>query len=96
VRAFPDNGGKWLISKGGGILPVWSHSGRELFYRTEDQQIMVVTYTVEGDSFIPDNPRLWTQKRLADTGTLRNLDITPDGKRFVVLMPAEGAEEQRA
>lgn len=34
--------------------------------------------------------------RLANTGANQNLDIAPDGKRFVVLMPAEASEEQKA
>ena len=37
VRAFPDKGGKWQISNSGGIYPVWSRNGRELFFRTDGQ-----------------------------------------------------------
>jgi Tol biopolymer transport system component len=43
VRAFPDKGTRWLISNGGGTMPVWSRNGRELFYRTEDSRIMVAS-----------------------------------------------------
>jgi serine/threonine-protein kinase len=93
VRAFPDNGGKWLISTGGGAVPVWSPNGRELFYRTEDQRIMVVPYTQSNGVFVPDKPRQWSQIRLAE-GNQRNLDITPDGKRFVALMPVATPEAQ--
>ena len=67
----------------------------ELFYRTEDQHIMVVPYTVKGDVFVADTPRRWSEKRLADAGG-RNLDIVPDGKRFVVVMPADSTEGQKA
>ena len=95
VRAFPDKGGKWQISNSGGAFAVWSRNGRELFYRTQDQRIMVVSYTVKGDSFVPDKPRLWSDKRLADTGVYQNLDIHPDGKRFLVLMPADEPGQQR-
>jgi Tol biopolymer transport system component len=96
VRAFPDKGGRWQISNSGGLMPIWSQNGHELFYETEDRQIMVVTYQVKGDSFIADKPRLWADKRLAVTGSVLNFDITPDGKRLVVLMPVEGADEQKA
>ena len=96
VRAFPDKGGKWQISNNGGMFAVWSPNGHELFYRTEDQQIMVASYTTQGDSFVPDKPRLWSEKRLADTSVFQNLDISPDGKRFLALMPAEGPGGQRA
>jgi serine/threonine-protein kinase len=96
VQAFPNKGAKHVVSNSGGFCPVWSGNGRELFYRTNDQRIMVVTYSVKGDSFAADKPRLWTDKRLANIMAIRNFDITPDGKRFVVLMPAEGDEERRA
>ena len=32
VQPFPGPGRKWLISTDGGINPVWSRDGRELFY----------------------------------------------------------------
>ena len=96
VRAFPDKGGKWLISNSGGVMAVWSRNGRELFYRTADQHIMVVAYTAKGDVFVADKPRLWTEKRLADVPLIgRNLDIVPDGPRFVALMPVEAADKER-
>jgi serine/threonine protein kinase len=49
-------------------LPFWSRNGHELFYRTEDQRIMIASYTVKGDSFIPQRPRLWYSKRIANVG----------------------------
>src|SRR5262249_26154134 len=52
VRAFPDNGTQVQVSNAGGTMPVWSRSGHELFYRTEDQRIMVASYTVKGESFV--------------------------------------------
>ena len=51
---------------------------------------MVVDYTVEGDSFRPGRPRLWSDKQLFYTGT-SNLDLAPDGKRFVVFRLPESA-----
>ena len=92
MRAFPDKGTRWLISNGGGVMPVWSKNGRELFYRSEDSRIMVTTYTVRGDTFVADKPRVWSDKRLANAGLTPNFDLAPDGKRFVVLMPAEGPD----
>ena len=96
VRAFPDTGGQWQISNGGGAFPIWSRNGHELFFRSSDSRIMVVTYTVNGDSIMPDKPRAWS-KRLAsfDVG-FQSYDLAPDGKRFAVLMPVETPEEQQA
>jgi serine/threonine-protein kinase len=92
VRAFPDNGTKVQISNAGGLMPMWSRTGRQIFYRTEDQRIMVVDYTEKAGAFVPEKPRLWSGMKLADTGGALNLDLAPDGKRFIALLPAEAAE----
>ena len=69
---------------------MWSRSGRELFFESLDNRIMVAGYTVQGDSFIKDKPRLWSEKALAITVPVsRNVDLAPDGKRIVAVMPAE-------
>src|SRR5215831_15274538 len=61
VRAFPVQGGKWQISNGGCMYPVFSRNGRELFFRTLDYQIMVATYSTKGNSFQADKPRMWSE-----------------------------------
>ena len=95
VRPFPaGSGGRWQISSGGGFYGLWSSNGRELFYETADNRIMVVDYTVGGASFVPGRPRVWSDKQLFYTGT-SNLDLAPDGKRFAVFalpQPAPGAK----
>jgi serine/threonine-protein kinase len=86
VRPFPGPGGKWQISTGGGVLPKWSRNGKELFYRTPDSKIMVVTYTAAGDSFHADKPQLWSPGQFTELGLFTyNFDLHPDGKRIAVL-----------
>jgi serine/threonine-protein kinase len=92
VRAFPDNGTKVQISSSGGSLPLWSQTAHQLFYRTEDQRIMVANYTVKNGSFIAEKPRVWSVKQLANLGVTVNLDIAPDGKRFIAVMSVETRE----
>lgn len=41
VQSSDGPGGKWTISSGGGSLPRWSRSGRELFYRNGDKMMAV-------------------------------------------------------
>jgi len=89
VRAYPDRGSEWPVSNSGGLLPVWSPNGRELFYRTDDQRIMVVSYTVKDGEFVSDRPRVWSQVRLANWGTAMNYDLAPDGSRFAVQLPVD-------
>jgi Tol biopolymer transport system component len=85
VRPFPGPGGKWQISTPSGIVPKWSRNGKELFYRTADNKIMVVTYTASGDSFRADKPQLWSPSQFSDRGGMLIFDLHPDGKRFAVL-----------
>ena len=86
VRPYPGPGGKWQVSPGGGGYPKWSRNGKELFYRTLDSKIMVVTYTASGDSFRADKPQLWSPGQFTDVGLGNyNFDLHPDGKRFAVL-----------
>jgi serine/threonine-protein kinase len=97
VRAFPDRGGKWQISSGGGLYLEWARNGRELFFRTDDNRVMVVAYTVKEDSFVADKPRVWSDKQLADAGVAGiNYALAPDGKRIVALMPAEAPVQPQA
>ena len=88
VRPFPGPGGKWQISTGGGANPTWSRTRHELFYGTPDQRIMVVPYTVEGDSFRAEKPRLWSEgrysARTSRPSALRSFDLHPDGDRFAL------------
>jgi len=95
VRPFPaGRAGKWQISTGGGLYGIWSNKDRELFYETTDHRIMVVDYTVNGDSFVPGKARVWSEKQVFYTGNL-NLDLAPDGKRFAVFpMPEAAGGEQ--
>jgi Tol biopolymer transport system component len=97
VRPFPPDpsGGKWQVSNGGGRLAVWSRNCRELFYQAEDQ-IMVVSYTVKGASFMADKPRLWSGHRIFVRGLYPNYDLAPDGKRFAILESTEAGEAKPA
>ena len=46
---------------------------------------MVSDYSVDVDSFVPGKPKLWGDTQFIFRNGARNLDLAPDGKRFVVL-----------
>jgi serine/threonine-protein kinase len=96
VRSFPDTGGMWQVSDSGGLNPAWSRKGHELFFRTVDGHVMVAAYAVKGDSFVPEKPRLWYEKRIATQGLLKDFDVSPDGSRIAAFMPVVGPEGDRA
>ena len=47
---------------------------------------MVAPFTVEGDSFRAEKPRLWSEARFTQRGG-HSFDLHPDGERFA-LQPA--------
>jgi hypothetical protein len=62
---------------------------RELFYGTLDGQIMVAAFTVEGDSFRAEPPRLWSDARYTMRHPARMFDLHPDGERFALAPDAQ-------
>jgi hypothetical protein len=73
-------------------LAIWSRNGRELFFESLDNHIMVVNYTTSAVSFtVVGKPRVWSDKQIGGvTGSgIQNYDLTPDGTRFVVFLRGE-------
>jgi len=94
VRPYPEPDVKWLVSgEEGGGEPVWSPDGRELFYRSRDR-MMVVSIETE-PSFNAGRPQmLFEGSYVSTTNTIgfQYYDISPDGKRF--LMMKQNVQEQ--
>lgn len=51
VTAFPDPGGKWQVSNGGGSNPSWSADGKQLHYDAGDKLMLVPIQKVEPFEF---------------------------------------------
>lgn len=84
VRPFPETDkGQWQISTKSGNSPLWSPDGRELFYQ-DGEAMMVVAVETTG-SFSPAPPKLLFTGKYDRGGGLRNFDITPDGRRFIMI-----------
>jgi serine/threonine-protein kinase len=93
VRPFPDEGGPWQISSDGGTYPVWSRTRQELFYVSNNGQLMVATYRVVGDAFQRDGePHPWSETRILLRGRRRSFDLHPDGNRMVLAVAPPIAE----
>jgi hypothetical protein len=101
VRPFPDvNGGRWQISKDGGVKPVWAPNGREIFFigtPSGGNVGMGTLYSVA----MPSTPaNAGNPVKLFDVANMpgqlngRFYDVSRDGQRFVVIKqptPAAGA-----
>jgi hypothetical protein len=87
ITPFPDTKvAKRVVSVDGGLFPVWSRNGRELFYMTPDETVIAAP-VLPGAAFA-----VGERKVLFDAGQLRlrfgPFEPTPDGSRFLMLRPA--------
>jgi len=87
VQPYPGPGGRWLVSTRGGQDPVWSADGRELFYREGDR--MMVVEVPRQPTFTIGLPRVLFEGRYAAADMGRNYDVSPDGRRFVMIRSDE-------
>ena len=79
VVSFPNREGKWQVSTGGGSNPMWSRSGKELFY-VNVKKVMAVDVAAQA-TFSASVPKKLFEVPLSDFGPL---DISPDGQRFIL------------
>ncbi len=89
VERFPDLGDRRLISTDGGIMPLWSPDGRELFYLSRElDKLVVVSIAPDTDftDFTAGAPEVLFDGNFFRLGGLRSYDVTPDGQRFVMLI----------
>jgi hypothetical protein len=71
------------ISIGGGVEPVWSRSGTELFFRGPRGEMFSAPVTI-GAHFTHGTPKaLFTLQNVTQDPYHRSYDVTPDGKRFL-------------
>jgi eukaryotic-like serine/threonine-protein kinase len=93
VQPYPRLGGKWQISTDGGIEPLWNPNGRELFYRSANKMMAVQIATQP--TFAAGRPTmLFAGDYLASPfpATGVTYDVTPDGRRFLMVKDAPKAE----
>jgi serine/threonine-protein kinase len=89
VRPFPDvNKGKWQVSMSGGDLPLWAPGGKELFYRNGDSVMAVAVQTEP--TFKPGKTETLFRGPYVQRSSMNAhpWDISPDGKRFLMMKEA--------
>ncbi|MFZ4622503.1 MAG: TolB family protein, partial [Bacteroidota bacterium] len=86
VQTYPDLKGKWQISLNGGIGPMWSPTGNEIFFVNSVGKMMSVSVKTT-PSFMAEKP-----KELFDVSAMyfpnipiNNFDVSSDGKKFIML-----------
>ncbi len=83
VVPFGDRKGKWQLSSSGGILPQWSHDGKEiLFVGIEGAKYSLLSVPVKEQG---DGLQLGAPQVLIDSmGSIPLFNVSPDGKKILV------------
>lgn len=87
VQSFPAKGEKVSISNQGGVFPVWGPDGRELFYVSPDNKLMVVDVKFGQASVSATEPKEVFPLPPNDSFVTSSPYDTVDGQRFLVLSP---------
>jgi dipeptidyl aminopeptidase/acylaminoacyl peptidase len=86
VCPFPDTDrGKWKVSDGGAGQPLWAHSGQELFFISDDHE-MVVAEIHTGPPFSVGQQRVLFEVGIPYWGraAVGSYDIAADDQRFLM------------
>jgi Tol biopolymer transport system component len=82
VQAFSDKGGgRWQVSRTGGLLATWRGDGKEIFYVGSEGTLMAADVRTEGTFDVGTPHPLFKAQFKSTTGM--NYDASPDGKRFL-------------
>ena len=85
VVPFPNtNAAKWLVSTRGGTEPVWSHSGRELFYRDGDANLVAAAVRSNPTFSVGSVAVLFSAAGFRAGGGAQ-YSVSPDDRRFLMI-----------
>ena len=95
VRPFPaTDQARWQLSSLGGSQPLWSHSGRELFYVTPADSLVAVEIA-PGAEFRPGARKtLFSTRKLVIQPLHQGYAVTPDDRGFIMFQAAGVAESR--
>ena len=87
VREMP-SGPRVQISTNGAIEPLWSPTGRELFYRA-DGKVMSATVTWQNGTPSVQRQALFNDVYRSNVNAHRTYSVMPDGNGFVFVQPTD-------
>ena len=94
VRDLAGESDQVLVSLEGGTEPVWSHDGRELFYRetkTGDPYLVAAGISTGPALAVTARKRLFPVGDVVATNPHANYDVSPDGRTFVMVRRSPAA-----
>jgi serine/threonine-protein kinase len=84
VASFPDMKVKRVVSRGGGTEPRWARSGRELFFESGGQ-LMVVSVGAGPDLEISESRALFSLVGYRRARNRAQYDVAPGDQRFIMI-----------
>jgi Tol biopolymer transport system component len=88
LQPYPAMDSRQQVSTDGGTEPVWSHGGKELFFRQGRKMLAVEIRTAP--TLAAGRPRILFEGNYLHSPTLANYDVSPDGERFLMIRGREG------
>jgi eukaryotic-like serine/threonine-protein kinase len=93
VRPVSPSTAQWQISRDGGLQPRWRRDGKELFYLAPDGKMMAVpiqetSNAIEAGLAKPLFDTKLKPSTQAGLGPRSDYAVTPDGQRFLIIVPA--------
>ena len=96
VVPFPNTkDARWPVSVAGGAEPVWSRDGRELFYRDRNGRMVAVRVETGAAFSVGAATPLFADTTFQRADVHRQYDVTPDGKRFIMVRPKNSGHQSR-
>jgi Tol biopolymer transport system component len=92
LRPHPGQGPRTMISTSGGIEPLWSPSGEELFFRSGRDVLAVRLNPGSGSG--PAAPRVLFSGDYPVGPQVANYAVYPDGRRFLMMRGRQWADQQ--
>jgi eukaryotic-like serine/threonine-protein kinase len=87
VQSFTDGklgSDRKRISTAGGKFPVWRRDGTELFFVSQDGQLMSSSVKTTGTEFEFNTPKALFKTRMLSWTLNVQVDVSPDGQRFLI------------
>jgi Tol biopolymer transport system component len=97
VKAFPGvaggPAGQWQVSTKGGYDVRWRDDGKELYYESLDGDVMAASIQTSSSGVRVESARELFSAEFQST-SLQEFDVTPDGKRFIMIINPKNETSQ--
>jgi hypothetical protein len=85
TQRYPELGNRQQISLSGGMRPLWSRDGRELFFGTPDNRQMLAVPVQSGATLTAGRPQaLFEVAMMSPQSGTRPYDMAPDGRFYII------------